>query len=80
VDAAEEHHMTEPAQLPVTHAEVTHITAVHCRFAPQPDKDPRTLYPVPGSAIFTSATSADGWTPAQGDHRFVGYLVEIDTT
>ena len=78
VGAAEEHHDSPPDETPVTRAKVNEITAVHCRYAPRPGGEPRTLYPVEGSTAFSAVSSADGWTPARGELAFVGYLVRID--
>ncbi len=76
VDRAEEHHggLTEDA--PSTSGIVVAIRGVQLRYEPSPG-DPRTLYPVPGSAHLTPLTRSDGdelrW------HGFAGYLVEIET-
>lgn len=78
VEAAEDHHGLLPADTPTTRGTVARIRAVHCRYAPKPGADPRALYPVPGSGIVSDIESADGWTPDQGDARFVGYLVELE--
>ncbi|MEV0401350.1 DUF6578 domain-containing protein [Actinoallomurus sp. NPDC050550] len=78
VDAAEEHHGGLSEETPVTRAKVSRITAVHCRYAPRPGGESRTLYPVAGSAAISAVTSADGWTPARDELAFVGYLVRID--
>jgi hypothetical protein len=77
VDAAEEHHGGLPDETPITSATVGHITEVHCRYAPRPQGDARTHYPVEGSGVLTVVTSADGRPPAHGDLTFVGYLVQL---
>ncbi|HCU92907.1 MAG TPA: hypothetical protein DHU96_09275 [Actinobacteria bacterium] len=78
VDAAEEHHGGVPEDTAPTRGTVTRIAAVHCRYAPGPDSDSRTSYPVPGSGVLTDVESGDGWTPDHGDERFVGYLVQLE--
>jgi len=78
VDAAEDHHGLLPAETPPTRGTVARIRAVHCRFAPRHGADSRTLFPVPGSGVVSDIDLADGWTPDQGDARFVGYLVELE--
>jgi len=77
IDAAEEHHGGLPEQTPATTGTISRITAVHCRYAPAPGQDTRTLYPVPGSAVLRELESADGWTPGYEDLQFVGYLVQL---
>jgi len=57
---------------------VTHIAAVHCRYAPRPGSESRTIYPVAGSGVLTIIESADGWTADRGDERFAGYLVQLE--
>ena len=76
-DASEEHHGGVPEDTVPTLGTVTRITAVHCRFAPRPGSDSRTICPVPGSGVLTNVKSADGWTADHGDERFVGYLVQL---
>jgi hypothetical protein len=78
VDAAEEHHGGVPEDTIPTRGTVTRIVAVHCRYAPRPGGDSRTIYPVPGSDVLTDVASADGWTADRGDERFVGYLVQLE--
>jgi hypothetical protein len=78
VDAAEEHHGGVPDDTMPTQGTVTRIVAVHCRYAPGPGGDSRTIYPVPGSGVLTDVASADGWTADRGDERFVGYLVQLE--
>lgn len=73
VDAAEEHHGDGPLER--VEAEVTEISAVHCRYALKPGAD--ALYPVEGSSVLTPLTEADGWTPNRGELSFVGYLVTL---
>lgn len=75
VAAAEEHHGGLPGSAPVTVGTVASIQTVHCRYAPVPDGP--ALYPVAGSGVVSSVTSADGWTPDRDDLRFVGYLVQL---
>lgn len=75
IDAAEEHHVPGPEAWTVMGGRVTGIDAVHCRYAVH-DSD-GSLRPVPGSARRTPVSSADGWNAAQGEHRFVGYLVRL---
>jgi hypothetical protein len=77
VDAAEEHHGGVPEDTEPVSGTVTRISAVHCRYAPQPDGDPRALHPVPGSAVLTDLKSANGWTADRGDERFAGYIVQL---
>jgi len=79
IDAAEERHGDAPDGTAATAGTVSAITAIHHRYAPKPGEDARTLYPVPGSAALSAITSADGWTPDDGDLRFVGYLVRLAT-
>ncbi|UQA97147.1 DUF6578 domain-containing protein [Streptomyces halobius] len=76
VDGAEEHHggAGEAAE---TRATVAGISAVHCRYAPRPGGSDTTRHPVPGSGTLTALTSADGWTPDDGERQFCGYLVEL---
>lgn len=76
VDYAEEHH-NDAVGSAATEAKVITITAVHCRYAPIPDGDPRTMYPVEGSAVLSPLESANGWTPDQDGLDFVGYLVKL---
>ena len=45
-DAAEEHHGGVPEDTMPTRGTVTHIAAVHCRYAPRPGSESRTIYPV----------------------------------
>ena len=77
VDAAE-HHGGVPEETIPTRGTVTHIVAVHCRYAPRASSGSRTVYPVAGSAVLTDIESADGWTADRGDERFVGYLVQLE--
>jgi hypothetical protein len=77
VDSAEEHHGGLPEETPKTEARVSGISAVHCRYAPDPGADSKILYPVRDSAVLTELTTADGWTPDRGDLQFAGYLVEL---
>jgi hypothetical protein len=77
VDAAEEHHGGVPEDTVPTEGTVIWIAAVHCRFAPKPSGDSRTLYPVPDSGTLTEVDSADGWTADRGDEKFTGYLVRL---
>lgn len=77
VDAAEEHHGGVPEDTAPTRGTVTYIAAVHCRYAPRPGSESRTVYPVAGSGVLTNIDSADGWTADRGDERFVGYLVQL---
>lgn len=77
VDAAEEHHGDRSQRATPRTGTVTGISAVHCRYAPPPDGDAPVLHPVAGSATRTALPSADGWTPDEGDRRFVGYLVRL---
>ncbi|NGN62678.1 hypothetical protein G5C51_02020 [Streptomyces sp. A7024] len=79
IDAAEEHHGGLPSRTPTTTGTVTSIHAVHCRYAPEPGADDRTLSPVKDSAILTTTTTADGWESAQEDRTFIGYLIHLDT-
>ena len=78
VDAVEDHHGLLPDDTPLTRGTVARIRAVHCRYARGPGADSRARYPVPGSGAVSDIESADGWTPDQGDARFVGYLVELE--
>jgi hypothetical protein len=78
VDAAEEHHGGVAEDTLATTGMVTRIRAVHCRFAPRPGSDSRTLYPVRASGVLTDVESADGWTADRGDERFAGYLVQLE--
>jgi hypothetical protein len=78
VDAAEEHHGEAPEGTTPRQGTVIHITAVHCRYAPRPSGDARTLYPVPASGVLTDIESADGWVSDHGDERFAGYLVQLE--
>jgi hypothetical protein len=77
VDAAEEHHGGVPDDTVPTRGTVTHIAAVHCRFAPTPGSDSQTACLVPGTGVLTNVRSADGWTDDRGDEHFVGYLVQL---
>ena len=77
VDAAEEHHGGVPEDSMPIRGTVTHIAAVHCRYAPRSGSESRTIYPVAGSGVLTDIDSADGWTADRGDERFVGYLVQL---
>ncbi len=72
MDAVEEHHGGCPEDTPLTRGTVILIAAVYCRFAPRPDSDSGTRYPIPGSAVLTEVESADGWPAEPGDERFVG--------
>lgn len=78
VDGAEEHHGGIPEDTEPTTGLVTCISAVHCRYAPRPGGDPRTLCPVPGSGVLADVDSADGWVADRGDECFVGYVVRLD--
>lgn len=78
VDGAEEHHGGIPENTEPTRGVVTRISAVHCRYAPRPGGDSRTLYPVPGSGVLTDVDSADGWIADRGEERFAGYVVRLD--
>ena len=78
VDAAEEHHGGVPEETAPTRGTVTHIAAVHCRFAPEPGSGPPVARLIPGTGILTEVWSADGWTKDRADERFVGYLVELE--
>jgi hypothetical protein len=79
VDAAGEHHGGIPEDTTPTRGTVTHIAAVHCRYAPGSGSESRTIYyPVAGSGVLTNIDSADGWTADRGDERFVGYLVQLN--
>ncbi|MER7498952.1 DUF6578 domain-containing protein [Nonomuraea pusilla] len=78
VDRVEDHHGGLPEHTPATEATVTRITAVHCRYEPWGES--RVLHPVRGSAAFSPADHADGWTPNRGDLEFVGYLVRLATS
>ncbi|MGH3115920.1 MAG: DUF6578 domain-containing protein [Gaiellales bacterium] len=77
MDRAEEHHGALPNDAPCTLGTVVSIRGVHLRYEPLPDGNPRTLYPVPGSARLTSLTQSDG-DESRLD-GFAGYLVEIET-
>ena len=61
VDAAEEHHGGAPEETIPTRGTVTHIVAVHCRYAPRAGSGSRTVYPVAGSAVLTYGHRIGGW-------------------
>jgi hypothetical protein len=77
VDAAEDHHSDADAGSEPVTGTVSRITAVHCRYTPRPGGDPRSLYPVPGSAVFADVRSADGHVADRGEEVFLGYLVKL---
>jgi hypothetical protein len=78
IDAAEEHHGGVAGDTLPTGGTVTGIRVVHCRFAPRPGSDSRTVYPVPDSGVLTDVESADGWTADRDDELFAGYLVQLE--
>jgi hypothetical protein len=78
IDAAEDHHTDAGPDKVTLTGTVRSIKTVHCRYAPDPDSAPRTLYPVPSSGIATDVRRADGLTPDQDGLRFAGYLVHLD--
>jgi uncharacterized protein DUF6578 len=77
-DATEEHHGGVPEDTVPTRGTVTHIAAVHCRFAPEAGSRSRAACLVPGTGVLTDVWSADGWTKDRGDECFMGYLVQIE--
>lgn len=63
VDKAEEHQGGVCDDVAATVGVVTSIQAVHCRYAPLPDKAENDLSPV----SVTEARRAYGWIPKRGD-------------
>jgi hypothetical protein len=76
VDRAEDHHGDLDDDAPTTSGTVVSIRGVQLRYEPVQGGHPRTLYPVPGSAVLTSLTRSNGDEFRWGG--FAGYLVEID--
>jgi hypothetical protein len=60
VDAVEEHHGGVPEDTVPTRGTVTHIAAVHCRYAPRSGSESRTLYPVAGSGFSQTSIRRTG--------------------
>lgn len=77
IGATEDHHGADLDKVPATAGTVTAIAAVHCRYAPAPDRDERMLYPVASSGVQTAVQMADGWTADGDDLEFAGYLVRL---
>jgi uncharacterized protein DUF6578 len=77
VSGAEDHHADVVAGARAVSGTVVAIEAVHSRYAPATGGDQRHLFPVAGSGTVRKVTTAYGWTPAQGDRKFVGYLVRL---
>jgi hypothetical protein len=77
VDRAEEHHGGLPDDAPRTAGSVVAIHGVQLRYAPTPDGDSTTLYPVAGSASRTPLAHSNGDEFRRDG--FAGYLVEIET-
>ncbi|WP_166427027.1 DUF6578 domain-containing protein [Nonomuraea mesophila] len=74
IDWGQEHHSEpSPDQISVE-ARVTHISAVHARYELTPGES--AYHPVEG--VLTPQTFADGRPPAEGDLRFIGYVVTLD--
>ncbi|GAA0224141.1 DUF6578 domain-containing protein [Cryptosporangium japonicum] len=77
VDKAEEHHGGGPDGVAPVTGTVTSIHAAYWRSAPQPDGDPKQLYPVPGSGVVTAIHFANGRTPDRSELKFAGYIVGL---
>ena len=61
VDAAEEHHAGVPEDTAPTRGTVTHIAAVHCRYAPGSGSESRTIYySVAGSGVLRTSIRRTG--------------------
>ncbi|MGW7588701.1 DUF6578 domain-containing protein [Streptomyces rubiginosohelvolus] len=73
LDFCEEHHGQE--QQGPTSLEVLSIAEVHCRYAMPPGSVDKMHGPVPGTTVLIPVDRATGWTQAQPDVRFAGYLV-----
>jgi hypothetical protein len=82
VALAEEHHDGDHDGdcVQMVHGTITSIAAVHCRYSPLPDADPKVFHAVAGSATLTPVDTADGWTPNHDDLKFTGYLVRLAVT
>ncbi|MBM6401130.1 DUF6578 domain-containing protein [Phycicoccus sonneratiae] len=59
---------------------VVGIRCASCRYAPTPGGDPRTLYPVVGTAVVVPVDRVDGREGLDGDLRLNGYLVDLELT
>lgn len=77
VDCSDERHDANPASVRLTGV-VRQIEAAWCEYGPSGRNG--VLYPVPGSTQLSAVDRADGWTPDQGEARFIGYLVLVDAT
>lgn len=73
----EDHHDVEVDAV-ARRGKVLSIRCAYCRYAPMPDGDERTLYPVAGTAKIVSAERVDGTEDRANDLHFNGYLVELD--
>src|SRR5437762_13794349 len=73
IEAAEEHHGGDTGR--IVDGTVTSIAAVHCRYIPGADGNPKVLRAVAGSATLTKLDAADGWTPGHADPWFAAYVV-----
>ncbi|MFI7453950.1 DUF6578 domain-containing protein [Nonomuraea sp. NPDC049714] len=73
IDWGEDHHSDPSADQLHVEAQVTHISAVHAQLERVPDEN--AYHPVNG--VLSSQTFADGWNPAQGDQKLIGYLVTL---
>jgi isopentenyldiphosphate isomerase len=78
VDAAEEHHGGDTER--TVDGMVMSIAAVHCRYEPAANGDPKVLHAVAWTGTLTQLDAADGWTPGHNDLKFVGYLVRLAVT
>jgi hypothetical protein len=67
IDAVEDHHCDNPQP---TNGTVTAITALYCRFTPEP---------VPGSGLLVEVYAAEKWTGDRDGRRFAGFLVRLCT-
>ncbi|WP_219512596.1 DUF6578 domain-containing protein [Nonomuraea ceibae] len=76
IEWSEEHHDEPSASQMRVEAQVAGISAVHARMRLAEGKDAYS-YPVDG--VLSPLTSADGWTPNQGEREFIGYLVTLTT-
>lgn len=76
VTDAEEHH-SDSTTLSSIDGVVAGLEAVYCRYngSSGSDRGP----PIARSAVRRRRDRVDGWEPDDGDLRFVGYLVEVDT-
>jgi hypothetical protein len=56
---------------------VLSIQAVTHQVTPRPGEDPRTYYPVPGTAVLTEVEESAPWFES-GGLTFAGYLIDLD--